>query len=303
MLLCIQMLNIRYNYYEYSSLYLPHVCYTVFLYHYYYTTGRLQNYKDTLLEKRSTMTKANSTYKQNILKLSQKLNKIRANLIEKRNEYAKLSTDPDQEVNNMNSSSGGSPAKALPITSSASVEQSSSGSAVVSSVEPTATIAAPATQSSTSVNSNSSTTSNTTSSNNNNTKSKLYALSVAVGSVLETSLNVTSSHTTSYTTSFTTSQERKNRLESRINELEEQEREYDIQLEHAQLEYSSHINIEQNDCIYIIQSSSRHLTEELIHVNAMMNKVRLDRLYILCILYLCIVWCMYVYYICVYCMV
>ena len=275
MLLCIQMLNIRYNYYEYSSLYLPHVCYTVFLYHYYYTTGRLQNYKDTLLEKRSTMTKANSTYKQNILKLSQKLNKIRANLIEKRNEYAKLSTDPDQEVNNMNSSSGGSPAKALPITSSASVEQSSSGSAVVSSVEPTATIAAPATQSSTSVNSNSSTTSNTTSSNNNNTKSKLYALSVAVGSVLETSLNVTSSHTTSsYTTSFTTSQERKNRLESRINELEEQESELVIQLESIQIEYNTHINNEQNDCIYIIQSSSRHLTEELIQVNAMMNKVR-----------------------------
>ena len=241
------------------------------------------------------MTKANSTYKQNILKLSQKLNKIRANLVEKRSEYAKLSSDPDQDASNINNSSGsgigGSPSKALP-------EQTSTNTA-----DPTtaATIAAPATQSSTSVNSNSSTTSNTTSSNN--AKSKLYALSVAVGSVLETSLNVTSSHTTSYTTSFTTSQERKNRLESRINELEEQEREYDIQLEHAQIEYSSHINIEQNDCIYIIQSSSRHLTEELIQVNAMMNKVRLDRLYILCILYVCIVWCIYVYYICVYCMV
>ena len=53
-----------------------------------------------------------------------------------------------------------------------------------------------------------------------------------------------------------------------------------IQLECIQSEYNTHINNEQNDCIYIIQSSSRHLTEELIQVNAMMNKVRVDRLYL-----------------------
>ena len=96
------------KFYEYSSIYLSLIYLSYYSYTttipllHHYTTGRLQNYKDTLLEKRSTMTKANSTYKQNILKLSQKLNKIRANLIEKRTEYAKLSADPDQDVNNIN---------------------------------------------------------------------------------------------------------------------------------------------------------------------------------------------------------